>query len=82
MIDRHIVKALVDVVLFLELSDDQTIDPDRALGAVEQMAANLQALDAASQRALALGIQSLAADYPTNEQFVRDLPEALGITVG
>lgn len=79
MIDRHIVKALVEVALFLEMSDDKAIDPDCALGALEQMATNLQALDAVSRRALALGMQSLAADYPPNEQFVRDLPEALGI---
>lgn len=79
MVDPHIVKVLVEVALFLELSDDKTIDPDSAVAAMEQMAANLQALDAASQRALALAMQSLAAGYPPNEQFVRDLPEALGI---
>lgn len=79
MVDRHIVKALVEVALFLELSDDETIDPDSAVAAMEQMAANLQALDAPSRRALALEMRSLADSYPTSEQFVRNLPDALGI---
>lgn len=67
MVDPHIVKALVEVPLFLELSDDKTIDPDGVVAAMEQMAADLQALDAASQRKLALAMQSLAAGYPPNE---------------
>lgn len=79
MIDRHIVKALVEVALFLEMSDEKAIDPDSALAAMEQMAANLQALDAETKRTLALGMQSLASDYSPHEQFVHDLPEALGI---
>jgi len=79
MIDRHIVKALVDVALFLETSDEKAIDPDCAVAAMEQMAANLQALDAESKRTLAAGMQSLSSDYSPNEQFIYDLPEALGI---
>lgn len=36
MVDPHIVKALVEVALFLELSDDKTIDPDGAVAAMSR----------------------------------------------
>lgn len=79
MVDRQIVKALVEVALFFQLSDDQTVDPDGAVAAMEQMAANLQAMGSVSKRAVTSEMQSLAADYSPHEQFVRDLPETLGI---
>lgn len=36
MVDRQVAKALADLVLFLEMSGDDILDPDAAVGAMER----------------------------------------------
>ncbi len=43
--DEPLMDAIVQAVLFLELSDEQTVNEDAALGMMEQIAATLQGLD-------------------------------------
>lgn len=80
MTDRYVAKAIVDVCLFLEFTDDRLLDPDAAVSAMEQLGANLQRVGDEDIRTLSAEIRSVAPDYPTREQFIRDLPEALGIS--
>lgn len=79
MLDPQVMKALIDVAMFLEFSDDRIIDPDAAVSALEDLAANLQMATPETRAALTQGIRSLAGCYPARVGFVSDLPETLGI---
>jgi hypothetical protein len=52
MFDPQVAKALIDVAMFLEFSDDRIIDPDAAVSALEDLAANLQMATPATRAAL------------------------------
>ena len=79
MIDPQLAKALIEIAAFLEFSDDETLAPDAAVAAMEQLAANLQSAEEATRAALAKQMRALAASYPAHSDFVANLPEALGI---
>ena len=79
MIDPYIAKALIEISLFFEFSDDQIIDPDAAVAAMEQMASTLQRMDSKTKADLVMVMQSLGSDYPENSTFVSELPAALGL---
>jgi hypothetical protein len=51
--NKYIVKALVDAVTFLEFSDENVIDPDAAVAAMEQMGAVLQEMSVDERREFA-----------------------------
>ena len=77
----HLVKAIVDLAIFLEFTGSQLIDEDVSIQAMEQLASELQLIDTNAKIELARLIRSLAeayADFPTRE-FVESLPEALGL---
>lgn len=76
----HIVKALVDLALLLEFSDDSEIEQDTAVAALEQLAAELQQMDEASKRELVQEIVALGGRYQdAAREFVESLPESLGL---
>jgi hypothetical protein len=77
--DPHILKALIEVALFFEFADEQTVAPDAAVTAMEQIAANLQGVEARLKPGLVDQIQSLATGYLEHAEFVRDLPETFGL---
>lgn len=80
MLDRQVVKALAEVVLFLEMSADDIVDPDAAVGALEQMAHTLQLAPVEVQRELAMHLTSLAPEYIGQEDFISGLPDSLGLS--
>ncbi|WP_343610810.1 hypothetical protein [Novosphingobium sp.] len=79
MFDPQVMKALIDIAIFLEFSDDRIIDPDAAVSALEDLAANLQMATPETRAELTQGIRSLVGSYPDRVEFVSDLPETLGI---
>src|ERR1041384_2158284 len=60
MNDEHLFEAIVDAILFLELSGPATVDEDAAMGALEQIAARLQSLPSHERTRLVHYIQRRA----------------------
>jgi hypothetical protein len=50
---NHLAKAVVDAFAFLELSGDDVVDPDDAVGAMEMLTAELRECSSAERQALA-----------------------------
>jgi hypothetical protein len=79
-IDIHLVKAIVDMAIFLEFSNSDLLNEDAAVEAMEQLAGELQQMPEADLRALSSKIVSLASTYSAEQKaFVEALPEALGL---
>jgi hypothetical protein len=67
---KHLAKAVVDALAFLELSSDDVIDPDSAVKAMEMIAATLHEASDDEVEALAQ-----AAMAELNAQAANDAPE-------
>jgi hypothetical protein len=78
-------KAVVDAFAFLELSDDETIDPDSAVEAIEMLTHDLQKCTDAEKAALkkALDAEYMAQKFrkaPANIlKFYKDFFENTGL---
>jgi hypothetical protein len=80
IINGHLVKAIVDIALFLEYTNSELLDEDSAVEAMEQLAAELQQMAEGDQQQLAKQIIGFASSYePPQSEFVANLPEALGL---
>lgn len=79
VVDEHLAKAIVDVAIFLEFSDENTIDGDAAVAAMEQLSAELQRMSDPAKASLAQRFHEIAYVYGDRAQFVRDLTDSLGI---
>jgi hypothetical protein len=78
--NSHIVKALVDMAVFLEYADSDLLDEDAAVEAMEQLAAELRLMLEADQQQLAKQIVEFSTSYEQPQSdFVESLPEALGL---
>ena len=51
-IDPHLVKAIVDIAIFLEFTTSDLLNEDASVEALEQLAAELQLMDTPSRIAL------------------------------
>ena len=79
-IDRHLVKAIVDMAVFLEYTNSELLNEDAAVEAMEQLAAELQQMDEGDQQQFSQQIVVLASQYEQPQRdFVAGLPEALGL---
>ena len=79
MIDRHIAKSILEIALFLEYSGEDAVDPDAAVAAFEQLAANLQLASDQTRIELTGVIREMASDYPEHRDYISELPAALGL---
>jgi hypothetical protein len=80
-IDRNIVKAIVEVAVFLEFSDDDSINPDDAIQALEQLAATLQMASEEVRSSLCSSFRDISGEYKGERaEFVESLGEGLGLT--
>jgi len=79
--ENHLVKAVVDLAIFLEFTDDGLIDQDSAINAMEQLAAEMQMISKDDQDKLTQHIISIAASYEDLKikQFIIELPNSLGL---
>jgi hypothetical protein len=78
-VNLHLVTAIVDLAIFLEFSNDDEIDPDAAVTAMEHLGGQLLQLDADTKAAFIDKLKVVAMDYAGEKaDFVRDLPEILG----
>jgi len=80
--NTSIARAVANIAIFLEFSNDEILDADAAVGAMEQLAADLQSLDGHAQQQLSTAISSIASEYGAEEkEFLVGLPENLGLEV-
>jgi len=79
-VNRHLVKAIVDIALFLEYTNSELLDEDTAVEAMEQLAAELQQMAEGDKQQLTKQIVGFSTSYEQPQsQFVEGLPEALGL---
>jgi hypothetical protein len=76
-----LVRALVQVTVFLEFSDESTVDPSAAVSLMETLSAELQELSDEQRRVVVDEIVNLARglETPQIREFVADLPGAMGL---
>jgi len=73
-------RALVDVCIFLEFSNDDVIDPDAAVKVFEDLSATLQSAEPSVQRSLRADMARLAASYGAEKpSFVEALADNIGL---
>jgi hypothetical protein len=78
---RSLVKALVDLAAFLELSEDGVIDPDEAVRALESMTHCLQNASEEEKRAVLDYCQEQAsAETGRRREFFQGFGAAVGLT--
>lgn len=79
-----LMEAIVQTVLFLELSGSETVDEDAAVGLMERLAALLQQLDPAEkQRFVEYTLrraQGVATESTRERECMRAMPGNLGLT--
>lgn len=79
-INSHLVKAIVDMAVFLEYTNSELLDEDTAVEAMEQLAAELQQMAEGDQQQLAKQIVRFSSSYERPQsEFVEGLPEAFGL---
>ena len=80
-VERAVLAALVDCLVFIEQSPDDVIEPDAAVRALEDVASRLEVLTAGEREHLHRQLSALAeeADRPRRE-FIERMPETLGLT--
>lgn len=78
---QPLIDALIDALLYLELSDDSTVDADAAVETIEAMAADLQQLTPEDRSLFVQYIATKADDASSSEQsnFIRQIPSMLGL---
>lgn len=73
-------RVIVDVLVFLEYSDENIINPDASMALMEQIGNELQKMSDSERVSLSRGIRELAPQYGPRANFVTDLPSNLGIS--
>jgi len=82
---KNLCRAIIWSACFLEMSDDDIIDPDSAVKALEDIASTLQQATDEEKQTFAAVRAEEAADlekepgYARTADFVRGLPAALGL---
>ncbi|QDE40908.1 hypothetical protein FIV34_17665 [Luteibacter pinisoli] len=78
--NEQLVRALIDVCVFLEYSGDDVIEPDAAVKAFEDLAATLQSAEPSVQRELRSEISRQASSFgPGTSSFVEHLADHIGL---
>jgi|GEM_PF-5147550 len=79
-IDKNIARVIADVAVLFEFSSDELINDDVAVGALEQMAYNLNLLDRESKDMLKEAFSEISCEYDNEKcEFVRELCDSFGL---
>jgi hypothetical protein len=65
---KVLLQALMDCAFFLELSDDDVVDPDAAVQQLEQIQAHLLSVDASQRVTLRRELEALAVEQSSAER--------------
>jgi hypothetical protein len=76
-----LMEAIVDTVLFLELSDEQIVDEDAAVRMLEQIATTLQTMDAETNGRFLqyLKVRAERTESSNQRQAIENLASDLGL---
>lgn len=75
-----LVKIIANLAIFLEFTDEGQLDPDLAVGMMEQMAAELQSLNDYDRNDITKIFQDISREYTGDKcEFVKELPEFFGL---
>jgi hypothetical protein len=75
MIAIQVARMIAHFSLFLDLTDDDTLDPDEAVQMIELLGADIQALDKPFLREVVDAFAIIAPEFTgVAEQLVRDIP--------
>lgn len=75
-----LVKVIADLAVFLEFTNEELLDPDLAVEALEQIAAELQLMNEQDRDDLADMLRNLSKEYTGDKgDYVRGLPESFGL---
>ncbi|MGS0893245.1 hypothetical protein ACVBGC_11985 [Burkholderia stagnalis] len=80
MENNNFARVIVDILIFLEYSGGNIIDPDASVELLEQIGSELQKLSESEKVSLSRSIRELAPQYGPRANFVTDLPSNLGIS--
>ncbi|MFD0723242.1 hypothetical protein [Streptomyces globosus] len=74
-------KALVDVLWFIDGSEDEQMDQDDAVGVMEGVAHQVSTLPSDQQQELIalIGEMAAAETNPARREFLEEFPEAFGL---
>ena len=79
-IDKHVAQAIIEIAIFLEFSDEETINQDSSMQVFEQLSATLQKADSETKLLLCAHFENIAAKYAGEQaMFVESLGDALGL---
>jgi hypothetical protein len=84
---KNLCETIIWSACFLELSEDDVVDPDSAVKALEDMAYSLQQATDDEKKAFVEACESVSAsleqenqpEYSKTIEFIRDLPTSMGL---
>jgi hypothetical protein len=76
-LDPAVARAIIELALFLELSDDDTVDPDAAVSALEGLSANLARASPLARASLLQELNPMSSSNP--DVAAANLAEGLGL---
>ncbi len=81
MNDEPLMEALIDVLLFLDLGDEEVVDEDAAVEMMEQIGAQLHRLDPSTKQRFVQFVLDRARETESKEQreALETLPEDFGL---
>lgn len=73
-------RAIINMAIFLEFSDDVTVNEDASIEALEQLALDLQSMTNIEKKEFRKSIFELSNEYAGDrKEFVLSFPEAFGL---
>ena len=79
--NRFLVKSLLDVILFIEFSDQEHLDEDHGVELLEKIAYNFSLMEESCRQEISNIFLDFAEEYSSKEsEFIRSLPDSLGLT--
>lgn len=77
---HHLIKVIADMAIFLEFTDEHSLNPDAAVEIMESIAAELQLLTDDEKARVIESFENIAKTYHGGEaSFVEALPDMLGL---
>jgi hypothetical protein len=76
----QLVKVIADFAIFLEFTDQELLNPDEAVAALERAAVELKLLSDEERKRICTILTELSSEYKDGKaEFVKSLPESLGL---
>ncbi|MBK4770375.1 MAG: hypothetical protein FT726_12005 [Pantoea sp. Morm] len=76
----RLVKIIADMAIFLEFSDEESLNPDIAVGMMESIAAELQLLSLDDKKKVENTFDLVSKEYQGDRAvYIKELPKSLGL---